>query len=196
MAHSRSPWAQEKGFFAKNVFLINDQVGGPSYRFELLNQKTILNQKSFFQSAPTNQFGQPIGKMIEIWGGRKNLGCRSVRFVTAQTDCSPRAQYTVLYTRQTSPRRLGDVGETSGRRLGVVWESSGSRLGVVWEWSGRRLGVVWESSGSRPGVVWESSGSRLGVVWESSGRHLGDGNGLGEIRWHSPQNRWNLVKFT
>ena len=81
------------------------------------------------------------------------------------------AQYTVLYTRQTSPRRLPDVLETSGRRLGDVWESSGSRLGVVWE-----------TSGSRLGVVWESSGRCLGVVWESSGRHLGDGNGVGGIR--------------
>ena len=82
-----------------------------------------------------------------------------------------------------------DVSQTSGRRRGDVWETSGSRLGVVWEWSGSGLGDVWESSGSRPGVVRESSGSRLGVVWESSGRHLGDGNGLGEIRWHLPQNR-------
>ena len=56
MAHFRSPWAQEKVFFAKKVFLINDQVAGPSSRFELFQSKNYFESKNLFQSARAINF--------------------------------------------------------------------------------------------------------------------------------------------
>ena len=65
------PLEPKKRFFAKKVFLINDQVGGPSYRFEPLNQKNYFESKKLFQSAPTNQFGQPIEKNKNLISSRR-----------------------------------------------------------------------------------------------------------------------------